>query len=73
MEREIRKLNLLIRFKIIKPDWFYSIHIINENIYLQGKISPEKAGHFLKCKFRYFLKDNVYLEFNRNNIYIVLT
>lgn len=72
MKRQIRKLNLLIRFGIIDPDDFYVITVYDYCINLQGKYNSDILSRMNKWEFSI---DDVtkYIKAKRKGITITLT
>lgn len=72
MRKQLRKLNLMIRFGIIDPNDYYSIAVDNYNIRLQGKYSRDIILKMMKWDFRI---DEVskYVEARRKGVNITLT
>lgn len=72
MKKQLRKLNLMIRFGIIDPTDFYCINVDNYNIRLQGKYSRDIILKMMEWDFRI---DEVskYVEARRKGVNITLT
>lgn len=72
MKRQIRKLNLMIRFGIIDPNDFYVITVYDDSIKLQGKYKSDVISKLKKWSFQI---DDItkYIKANRKGITITLT
>ena len=72
MRKQLRKLNLMIRFGIIDPTDYYSITVDNYNIHLQGKYSRDIILKMMQWDFS--INDiSKYVEAKRKGVNIVLT
>ena len=72
MKRQIRKLNLLIRFGIIDPDDFYCITVHKSSLSLQGKYNSSVIKKMDRWEFK-IGPITKYVEAYRKGITITLT
>lgn len=72
MKRQIRKLNLMVRFGIIDPDDFYCITTYKSSISLQGKYNSTLIKKLDKWEFRIEPMTR-YIEAYRKGITVTLT
>lgn len=74
MEENIKKLQKIFSLTKLKPHMFYSIEICSNRINLQGRDTIELRKILFKYNESLIVnKDSSFLNFNKHNIYIVLT
>ena len=74
MERNIRKLRLMVAMGLINLEWFYTVTVYDNSIIIQGKYEAEKALNLARIGFDLDVKNpNGYVKGSRDGITIVLT
>lgn len=74
MKENLKKLALIFRFTMLKPEMFYSISVSSFTISLQASYSSDFARTCQKLfKKSEISSDSGFIEFKRNNIRITLT
>ena len=72
IERQLRKLNLIFKFTILKPEMFYNVRFDNHTLTLQGYYNSEIVYFCIGKKFESEVRQgNIFFE--KTGIRIVLT
>ena len=73
MKKNLRKLHLIFKFTLIKPEWFYVVSFDGTEITLQGHYKADIYKYFEKQGYLHSVDGNKYACFTRSNIKVYLT
>jgi hypothetical protein len=73
MEKQIRKLRLMIALRVVCVDDFFVIDISSDKILMMCHLTSEKLSRFQMLFPITKVSDNGHIYLNRSNIEIVLT
>jgi len=73
MEIQLKKLNRIFKWTILKTEMFYVINVYEHEITLQGRYDSDLVSKLKRKGAVSFITDNGYIQFKKSNIEITLT